>query len=175
MEEFKAYVTKNTTEKIIITAAGVLFLAIGIFVLTKQEYLIGIVGTVFGLAAIYGGLSAGVSDAAFINKLEDEGRLSEVLEDFKNSRSFVDDKVKFGNKYIFQYKCVKPILYEDIASVTYGWSSDASDHHCNEYRVSIGYKSIPTHPLYSVRYDHPDEANEMIAIIKSHNPNVIVK
>lgn len=176
MEEFKAYTMKTSFDKFLIAGAGVLFTAGGIYMLLKTEYLIGAVALVFGLAALYGGLFAGRSDAAVLKKLEQEGLLDEVVADFTAARSFADDQVRFGEKYIFQRKLVKPIAYEDIVSVKYGNSYEHSGESDRlVYHVSIGYKEIPLHPLYSLEYDHPLEAEKMIDIIKGRNPNVTVK
>lgn len=173
MEELKEYIMKTTGEKLIILAAGVIFCAGGGYLFTIEEYIFGAIITAFGLFALIGGMTAGRSDRAFFDKLEESGKLSEVVADFVMAKSFADDKVRFGEKYIFQRKLAKITAYSDITWVNYSSSIDHTNNHTTwEYRLTVGEGRKLAQPLYSLGYDHPEMAREMIDIIRSHNPMV---
>lgn len=175
MEEFLAYSAKTKTDRLLLIFGGVLFVLGGIALLNKVGIVPGVIVILLGAVTLYAGLTAGLSEAAALKKLEAEGKLQEVLNDFAGARSFVDDRVRFGSKYIFRPKLIKPIAYSDIRSVKYGHSTEHGTTDRMVYHVAVGTGAIPLNTLYSVNYPHPEAAEEMISIIQMHNPDVTVK
>lgn len=176
MDDLKEYITKKRTDKVTILLVSIVFMAVGFFMIMQRTYIVGTVLSLLGLAALYGGFTAGKTDASMLKKLQATGELDAVVGDFRKAQSFVDDKVRFGEKYIYRFKNSQLIAYNDIASVRYCDTLDeSSTNNSHVYYVMVGFKGIPAYPLYSVNYDHPEAAQQMINLIKAHNPNVVVK
>lgn len=173
MDDLKKYVTKNSKDKAIIVITGVIFAILGIVsIVGKKSLVIGIAFIVLGVFAIYGGLTTKQNEEKDFNNLKAKGELEAVIEDFKVTKSFLDDDIRFGEKYIYRKKDSRILKYEEIKDVEYvGSLSTTSEATTTVYKLYVTLTSGKSEPLYGEKGDHQEEANEMIQIILAHNPN----
>lgn len=177
MEDLKKYIFKNTKDKIIITVAGTIFCLIGIVsIVTRKSLLIGIVFVLLGALTAYGGLTSSKSDEKALETIKKEGKIDEVINDFKRAKSYLNDDVRFGEKYIFRKKDSRIVKYEDILEVEYVSTISTIDEAPRTvYYLSVTLKNNKSQSLYNERGDHKEVADEMIDLILKYNPIVVVK
>lgn len=177
MEELKQYIFKNMSDRLKIMIASLVFVLIGLYcLLTKISIIIGMVIAVLGILTFIGGLSANKTDNKEIENLKNKGILDDVCKDFALSESYLGDDIRLGESYIFRKKDSRVIAYKDIKEVEYRRSLDETSEIVRTvYGLAVTLKNNNYQSLYVQREDHLTEANEIIKVMKLHNPDIIVK
>lgn len=80
-------------------------------------YIIAIVCSLFSLLLLKGLLFSKKSYQKKMDEFENRADYPEILDDFCNSRSFADDEIRLGVKYIFANEAEAVWTYDSIASI----------------------------------------------------------
>lgn len=129
-------------------------------------YLIG------GALLLWVGISGRNHVEKIVKEMEATGELERVLADFTGSKSFVKDKVRLGNYYIFGKKQQNIVRYEDIRQVY------QSIHRRNGAETTRTLQYVNTKGQtqtlcnLQLRDKSKDDVIMIMMLIKTKNPNV---
>lgn len=138
---------------------------------------LGIVFSLFfiagGICMIYGGAKNNSEYHKYLKIAGSTGELQRVLNDFANSQSLADDRIRLGSEYIFGKHQGRPISYAELRKV-YPYVVGGTS--CSRYLrgVTAGgqdYILCEFIVRHSQKDPHPDESY-IYQVIVTKNPNV---
>ena len=135
---------------------SIIFLIIG-FCLIKNDLIIGLTLITIGIISII---------FTIINLFKKPIINDEILNDFNNSKSILDDRVRLGNKYIFRNKYDKPILISDVKDTKYvEMFNENTTNDISIYLILKNNKQEKLSPLYGPNTrEQYEEVNKLLNI-----------
>ncbi len=173
MSEMEQYLTKSKAEKLLIIGAGVLFLAVGCYMYFVLKTWGGLIAMAVGVLALYGGLTAGSSDRAAMQKLEDEGIRSRAEADFASAVSVANDRIRIGEEFIFRCSYPKLIRCRDVKKFHYiEQSTQSGNNHVVEGRVYLTMTDGSSENLFEEHQNRQEDAELAAQLLRKRNPNI---
>lgn len=152
---------------VIMVVAGISALATPLGVVMSLLFIAG------GVCLISLGTKGNSTYKKFLSVAASTGELQRMLNDFANSQSLADDRIRLGSEYIFGKQTGRPISYAELRKVypyvvtgsgcaryLKGVTADGQEHMLCEFIVRRSQKD-----------PHPDESY-IYQVIVTRNPNV---
>lgn len=171
MSEMEQYLTKTKTDQLEIVGVGVIFMAIGLGVALGLKRWFGWIFVVFGLLAVYAGLTSGSTDRAFLQQLEEEGIRSKAEADFASAVSVADDRARIGNEFIFRRKYPKLIRCRDVKEFHFIEDSPIDEPRI-EGKVYLHMEDGSTEYLFEETENYQQDAELAAQLLQKRNPNI---
>lgn len=146
---------------------GILSLATPLGIVLSLLFIAG------GICMISYGAKGNSTYKKFLSVAASTGELQRILNDFANSQSLADDRIRLGSEYIFGKNMGRPISYSELRKVypyivtgtgcaryLKGVTADGAEHMLCEFYVRTSQKD-----------QHPDESY-IYQVIVNKNPNV---
>lgn len=175
-EALMEYTQEEKGNRTFMSALGFAEIILGMFLLTQtdsQNIFLSLFFIIGGIFSIVSARNSNSNYKKFLSITASTGELEKILNDFANSRSMADDRIRLGSEYIFGRKRGRPISYAELRKVypyivsgtscaryLKGVTADGAEHILCEFIVRNSQKT-----------PHPDE-NAIYQHILSRNPNV---
>ena len=169
MKEYLAYTTKNLKDNLVILIAGIVFIIAGTIVL-KQSKITGIVLIILGFILLLSLALQKRNNQTSLTKME--GRMEEVLNDFKQAQIISEDDARIGDIYIFRKKYNDPLLISEIIQADYSEkiNSDNSGNDAGIYLKLTNGKEEKLCGIYGP--DKKKQGNSIIQLLKEKNKEI---
>lgn len=172
MNELKEYIQKTTTDKIILVAISAVFAIAAYVLFTKQSWILFGAMLIAAVVLLIGALTASSNDKKFFDSIEASPERDYILEDFRFAKSYSDDSIRMGEKYIFTKKYPRLISYEDITKLRYSEHLDIETQR-TEPRIFATLSNGKGFTLCQLYSNNPQAlAQEIFQIVISRNPDV---
>lgn len=175
MDELKKYTQKTTKDKLILGLSAVVFAIAACVLFVKQSRLLSVV-MLLGAAALFtGAVTAASGDRKFFERIESSPDRNAILADFAAARSFADDEIRMGEKYVFFRKLTELIGYDEISRLRYFEHHDPETQKA-EPGIAMLLANGKSRTLCSLYGGDPQvQAQEIFRFVLSRNPNVEIR
>lgn len=111
LKDFRNYCHTASTAALLL-GLGILMLVIGMICLVNGGILVGVLILAGAVILLWSQISSSRRTKAYIQQLEESGRLDIVLQDFSRAQKYLDDNMRFGRQ-LYCKNCL-PVTYDRI-------------------------------------------------------------
>lgn len=162
MEELKAYLFRSKKDKAGALVFGIILLLISVFAfVTKKGIIVSLITLIMAIIIIFWGvIFASKKDEKEVAKFLDKG----AIEDFKRAKSFMNDRVRIGEKYIYRQKYSSILEIANIKKVMLSEEADVNNNSSRTVIRSVPKKGIDDY-IADVFNGEEEEAKALVEMI----------